>query len=497
MVSLPCYPTVRICRCDLKVSEYASSFLCGRTARIFTALTPILQATYHQPMERVLDIYDDQGLTLIDIPLPAWVGNSPHTPVEKLASLPDDLFALILVSPDGRSATRKYACHTPTSAALSAIYLSQYYPNLSADAVHVAASNIKTACEMYGLPAFPALDKLAEASAKELAMIEAPAEGSGGQASGLSLKGVEAPAQVYLELRDRRSALVEPTDPTEPFNQLEKVLTRHCKVPGSKQADLTGTDVMPVGVVPPKTKTVKKLAAAGNTVVDGPAICQIFPERFQEMRKVAHCALGIPLDGIDEINHAIRYMEKQSAWLDPEKRVVLSQAIHARLDSMGLPVPASVSKYAAGGFRPAEDLVEAIAARQHLGTMHKVATDYSSLVMLRDQGDPQKYASHLAHLDKEHGLDIYWGSRIEDPWDATLSNEKISTVVYNKDGVFVSDTLLERLATQEREALLRILDEDLVEEFAKNPVAVFKSMPDPQKKVIGRLAMDKNWARNV
>jgi hypothetical protein len=46
--------------------------------------------------------------------------------------------------------------------------------------------------------------------------------------------------------------------------------------------------------------------------------------------------------------------------------------------------------------------------------------------------------------------------------------------------------LLERLAQEY--PLEKVIDEDLAKSFRKDPVGIFKSLPDPEKKVLARLS---------
>lgn len=79
--------------------------------------------------------------------------------MEKRASLPDDLFALVLH--EGDVALRKYACVDVGHTALSVEYFLKTAHKLPEEAQKVAAQNLSVACGWYGIEPPEALQKIA------------------------------------------------------------------------------------------------------------------------------------------------------------------------------------------------------------------------------------------------------------------------------------------------------------------------------------------------
>jgi hypothetical protein len=382
------------------------------------------------------------------------------------------------------------------------VYFLNTFRSLPVEAVKVAARNLDAARDVYGLADWN-LRKLAEPTIGETmppgpASVAEPKAGPrvpppGGElAPGAitpeiqryELQGKKPPAEPKPQMAEGESA--------ERANAVINMLERYMGERKEKKADLTGTEAMPIGQKPPKTsKEVKKLAAMGNEVpLRGPYFDQVYP-----LEKRASLMAGpYPIDDIRQIQELdCCFLEKTAEFPIP-MRAKIARVLRARQESMGLSPSEPVALYSSDHYLPSEELVGALAQREKLGAFMGKEVDYSCMADVRVKASAQEYAEKLASLDKKNGLDAYWNSQwIGDPWKDTLGLEKRATIVYSKGDVFVSDKHIEQLATQEREALCKVLDKDVVEEFCKNPLTVFNSMPEPTKKILGRLAMDRQW----
>lgn len=461
------------------------------------------------PMERALDVYDDNGRLLIQYKdvLPQAFGQSPFLQKEAADALPDDLFALVLV--DGASRLRKYACADPASTELSTIYFFHNYRNLTPEAVKVAARNLVEARDLYGLAPQPELAKLAETGGepKGLGWVADPI--TGGSESGEATPGGQKPAQKLMpseKIRPTGPDTMEPGESKDRANALEQLLLTYAEgrrlggkelpdrrepMDETKKADLVGTEVMPIGQVPAKPKTVKKLASAGNVVVvSGRTVDDLWPF----VKTASKHAGEFPIDTLPQIRALEEKFASDLPSIPPYARHPIARALASREDELGLTPGEKVAHYAGQYYQDAEQLVAAISMREKLAHYLGKTVDYSLLVDARKFLPAEQYAQKLAELDRSNGFERFWGTQwINDPWAETLAAEKRANIVYSKDDVFVADKHLEWLAKHHRTDLCRILDEDVVEEFSKNPVSVFGSLPDPLKKTIGRLAMDRNW----
>ena len=461
-------------------------------------------------MERVLDVYDDNGRLLIqykDI-LPQAFGQSPFLKKEAADALPDDLFALILV--DGARRMRKFACADPTSTELSTIYFLHNYRNLTPEAVKVAARNLFEARELYGLFPCPELLKLAETGGepKGLGWVADPITGP--QESGEATKGGQKPEQKLMpseKVRPTGPDLMTPDESKDRANALEQLLLDYAEgrhltggkelsdrrepMDEAKKADLVGTEVMPVGQKPKAPKTVKKLASAGNVVhVSGRTVGELWP-----FVKIASRHAGeYPIDTLPQIKALEEKFANDLASIPPYARHPIAKALAEREAELGLKPGEKVALYAGEYYQDAEQLVAALSMREKLARYLGKTVDYSPMIEARKYLPAEQYAQKLAELDRANGFDRFWGTQwINDPWAETLAAEKRANIVYSKGDVFVADKHIEWLAKHNRDLLYKVLDKDVVEEFTKNPVQVFNSLPDPLKKTIGRLAMDRNW----
>ena len=108
----------------------------------------------------ILDVYDDPDRTILRSKVAdAHLLERFIDPIEKLARYPDHLFALVLQ--DGTKSIRKFACVSKPQTAISAAYFTETWKNLPVEAVKVAATNLCTACDWYGLRPPEELKKLA------------------------------------------------------------------------------------------------------------------------------------------------------------------------------------------------------------------------------------------------------------------------------------------------------------------------------------------------
>lgn len=472
-----------------------------------SSLTRVHSCVYDCFMERTLDIYDDAGRTLIGIDLPSWVRSAPLLSKEAADRLPDDLFALVLVGPDG-TRMRKFACVDGAGTFVSSVYLAAHYPDLPPDGVKVAALNLIRALDVYGLPCDPILEKFAEGQVdpKGVGETAEPTQAKGDM-EGKTLH-VETPTQLMMDV-DLKSGKATVTDkPTEEaLKDLEEALTRHHKkddpsIPkndpnydGEKQADLTGTEVMPISAKKKNVDdVVRKLASVGNVVPDGPSVRTLYPHLFGMVKK-AYKVGGVPLETLEDLGNAEQAFVKKARWIRPEERVDISEAARTRFEDIGLPVPVEFWKYASGLYRDAEQLAAGLFERENLAQFMGVNADYAPMATERRRSTARQYAEKLAGLDRRYGLDRFWDGRIENPWLATYALEKRAAVVCAEHGLIVTDHQLKEMSTVRKGELEKVLESDLVEEFVKNPTQVFSSLPVPLKKVIGRLAMDTQAAK--
>lgn len=100
----------------------------------------------------------------------------------------------------------------------------------------------------------------------------------------------------------------------------------------------------------------------------------------------------------------------------------------------------------------------------------------------------------LEEFDLGNGLDTLWDHDVVDPaltvFEKTAEDEDLNRfkrdVVWEGHNLVVSSKDIEDLAT-ETEALLKLFDADHVLRFQKNPVTVFKSLPDEVQSTLAHM----------
>jgi len=109
----------------------------------------------HKLSGLVLDVYDDpRGSVMREIfpspeTIPEVIKEAHLIVSEERASLPDDVFALVLQ--DEGATLRKYACIDEGNTRVNVEYFLKVAHKLPVDAAMVAADNLVVACGWYGI----------------------------------------------------------------------------------------------------------------------------------------------------------------------------------------------------------------------------------------------------------------------------------------------------------------------------------------------------------
>lgn len=414
-------------------------------------------------MDAVLDIQDDRGALLVpaaDV-IPESFKTAAIPDAEDLAQMPDDLFALV-GERDGQ-VLRKFACTDGPMTWVSSWYLCQTYPGLPPAAVKTAAKCLQRAAHVYRVELPPLIAKLAEHGGLEPLKLEPEVKIADGTRMG---EGLDAMLNA-LRVRKQEFKL-------------------------RKKADLTGTEVMPVGQTRPPTK---KLASFDNHAsLEGPTVAQLTPAPRQladgAYTKTASGNV-YPIENLRDIAELEWAFQSSIRKIAAEDRVPVAQALLEKEASLGLPAGPAAAKYAGRFFRPGVEVGKALLVRKNMAK--RAGLDPSPYDRIVDDS-PHGFAEKLASVDRALGLDREWDRGVEDPWGSVLSATKEADIIYNKHNILMSDHALERMAaTEPKKVLCHILEDDMIDEFIRDPVGVFKSLPDPMKRAIAMLADDPVW----
>lgn len=432
----------------------------------------------------ILDIYDDpKAVVLLDKlagrELPKELGDSELLEPEKLASMPDRLFAL--VATNAGDVVRKYAMHDPAHTTTSIMYFLSQHELLPAHAQKTAAANLVQACGWYGLEVPAQLEKLA-------------LDPLGGV-----LGALDAKSRVEQSVEHHRATM-------DGFRQAQAGATSDMQ--SSKHADLTGTEMMPmmgaVSTYPDPKNTARGASSSGQSKravwehagdltnhrpVKKVAAAQ--PTRFAMPSQQRY-----PLDGYEDVKTACAYFDLHMEEFKLEDRREFAVHLGQRLEELALPLTENVAKYAGLEYGPNIDIELLARVRNFEGLDH--ADAYSVLV--------EKKASIEPHIMLEmiHDLDVLSGAAqkydaplgFRDPFQAVYGKvagvEPAKSFGWNLGNDYVNDMMLADLATRRYAALDHAFGKEMRLSFQKDPVGVFQSMSDPQKIVIARLASDES-----
>jgi hypothetical protein len=127
---------------------------------------------------------------------------------------------------------------------------------------------------------------------------------------------------------------------------------------------------------------------------------------------------------------------------------------------------------------------------------HKVASDsvaYSGLYHRKDSMDPDDFAQRLEDLDKASGL--YGRHGVPDAVYSTFGKVGAAPdYSFDHSGQSVDGETLRWLSEKHRTDVGGQFGEAFADAFQKSPVALFKSMPLPQKLVLMRMASQRTPA---
>lgn len=430
----------------------------------------------------ILDIYDDPTASVLrqklaGRPLPSELGDSTLLEQEQLDALPDRLFGLVAANGDGL--VRKFAMHDPAHVTTSVLYFLETKHLLPLEAQKVAAHNLLWACNEYGMTPPEQLEKVAfDPIGGALGLMDTKNKAvdsvRAGRSTMDSFRAAQAGAASDMQRQSSRS----------------------------KEADLTGTEMMPMSgsistlperstAKPPSSSPNSKRASwqrAGDLTAHHPvqktaAIVTSFALPTQQK---------YPLDSYAEVKTASAYFDEHLTSFRIEDRREFAVSLAARMEELSLPLTESVSKYAGHEYGPHVDVEIAARVRNYAGTGHEDA--YGVLLEKRASTPPHVMLEMIHELDGLSGAAQKYDSPLgfRDPFQAVYGKvaAEVKPWTWSEGNEYVTDTMLQDLALNRYPALDRAFGMDMRKSFQQDPIGVFTSMPDPQKIVLARLAAD-------
>jgi hypothetical protein len=462
----------------------------------------------------VIDFYDDPSGTVLKTKLayaqlPDYIRQADYQSEEKLAALPDDAFALVMV--DQGQKIRKFACVDKGNTALSALYFLENKDKLPEEAQKVAAANLVEYCQAFQIEPPWQLHKVATRAETFSKMLNggiglpngntlsllrrALAHKTGQTASAVARKassvgGHEAGvSRLTKEVGFGKSKRL----------QSEKLFPRAGK---TKEGDLTGSTVMPLQSNPNKEAdadsqlqaTDEKKAAALYVDITGKSS----PARFEKRAHTRFCLekLGqgrFPIDSYGEVLDANKWFEENGKSLHPQERREYCTKLAARAEELHISVTDNIMKYAGKNFAPADDVRASVCTRMQFWVDD--APERDALRGMLDKyasASPDQFCQELTAFDVQHGLDQYWDDFIVDPVACVFGMEKRAEWLWEQGADRLTQDLLDVGVhdSQKIHAIKAKFGPELASELVEKPSEVFDSLPLDSKRIIARILND-------
>ncbi len=460
---------------------------------------------------QVIDVYDDMdGSVLRSIyptaeALPGSVKTASPIHGDTRHRLPDGVFALV-VQENGEK-LRKFACTDPGNVELSMAYFDRTAGRLTSEMRKTAADNLIIACAWYGLEPSEGVVKAAglmDIASKGMKAYQAlgVAKDVANKASTVSAMGpglfrpqqVEAAQAAMGKMGEANGTEMMPLSPKavtpNPTEGLAKTVIK-------KSASDTGVnkeifknslvDIPPVPKAPPRLPQAKTL----QPHVDAHGVSHADIAGGEKKASKLY-ALGnrYPLDGYDQVKTAARYFDEYGQQFSPEERREYCRNLVKRANDLGIAVSDRAMQYGAGeislaAVKVAADLRRVLIPTPQVREAMDVLEKHASL-----GASGEDLVESFGIVDRAVGIERFYGERLPDPVLSVYAWEKQAEFSDDVGGEHVMGKDLHCLSRYGRAEMRNMFAHDLVDEFSKDPVGIYKSLPREQKILVARLAKE-------
>ena len=469
----------------------------------------------------VLDVYDDvhgdviRGLFSSLEAIPNLLKQAQDIGADR-NKLPDDAFALVLVN--GEERLRKYACLDAGNTALSVFYFLENGHKLPDEAQKVAAENLITACGWYDITVPAPLEKVAAGGVLRGALgTGLGAAQTMGQAAAAPIQALRAIANpVAAVKRNPAGALMTAAIAPSFVGGARQNAARNMaairagEAAGGAQGGLqalehaklgeaSGTSVMPLSADPnakPQPtlaggvkKASKHLAPVVDVSTQTRTLEPVVKQASHYCRPSVH---KYPIDSFTQVKQAADYFQEYGKRFQPVERREYCENLVKRASTLGVELPPVILKYGSsicGSDHDAELFLQNRGSLVHepelREALHKLASSYGRI-------PPTEFAELVSEFDKLAGIDHLYDEHVLDPYYCAFG------VKLAEDDTFLDLDGNEQITGHElksysrgsRHQLEGTFGADFADEFQKDPVAIYKSMPIEQKRMIRRMATD-------
>lgn len=477
----------------------------------------------------VLDVYDDHdGSVLRELypnydDIPSTVKEAQVLSPEERRTLPDDVFALVLLN-NGES-LRKYACIDEGGTKLAVDYFLKTAYKLPVEAQRVAAQNLKTACGWYGLEvseklaslagtaltamtAVPAIKGTAAGIKGNMAAVRGHEAAGAGLVTPAMMKGAEASGTPLMPNQPPNPAL--PAMP--PKTVINKTATIGHLVKAEHAHHGGEKSVEPDVVHPPTHEQKPKLPQAGHLSPTVDVSNFAPPVRMREKKASVFAMPSVskyPLDSYDQVKTADAWFGQYANHLTPSQRREFAMNFMKRASELDIRTNnEDLRRYGTSTLASEAEIKAAFDARRlevaHnsdalalLGQVEKVARtriwrEADTVVEL----SPEQICDVIEEFDKVAGINYHYDS-VPDPFYTVFGFDKAAAGKKDNDDPAWSDQIandyvtsedLHRLAQIGAFSVKTTFGADFQEEFLKDPVGMYQSLPRTQKKMLIRMA---------
>lgn len=460
------------------------------------------------------DWYDDQGLTLKSkFPtresLPDIIKTATVHPKEGLAN---EQFALVMI--DNGGVFRKYACNDAGTTAMSAVYFMEHGDKLPEEAQKLAASNLIQACLRHGIrPPAPMVKVARTALVKRLlggllpqtskAMPELAQAAKRTQMAGKMMGSTERAVQKLGPQAVLNPATAAKVDKTTQMarNIGTKAKQEMRQMTGALQNPAAGAGARNLQARQAFRKEVMeapKVAVASANLVDitglrPPTKVKVAaPESDNDYAVITSDGRRLyPIHTWDMMKTAESYWQENRRLMEPEIRRQFATKLAAKAEFVGFPLDLDIVEAGAQTYGTDGHLGAAIEMRKVACAPGSDDRDFlDGLFEKRAEIEPGVYAEVLRRFDVENGLDSGWDHVVLDPWVSTFGINKTAEVIWQSGADRVTDRAITNLAENHLDIVQEEFTEHMADEFKKDPISIFKSMPEPNKKILARMACD-------
>jgi hypothetical protein len=191
------------------------------------------------------------------------------------------------------------------------------------------------------------------------------------------------------------------------------------------------------------------------------------------------------------MERAITWFDQSGSSLPPDDRKQYCEKLAARASELGVRVPDDIRKYSSTGYAPDGEMRVAVQTRMQFwsdGDPEKSLLE--GLLEKRASVPPEVFCEALRVFDEATGLDSEWDRSVADPVYSTFGFIKEAMWTFRDQGLTLDEGRLFRIV-MERSKIAERFGDEIADAMQKEPIKIFNSLPLNVKRIITRLANDK------